>query len=286
MTCESDKSVDLRDYPNDPETKESVIESRRELFKDLGFSDNFIEKLENNRETLYTKESIRNKIEGLKERGFKDPVKMITTFLPVLGYGFENIDIKIEGLKERGFKDPVKMITTLPPVLSHGFENIDIKIEGLKERGFKDPVKMITTFPSVLGLGFENIDRKIGMLNKIINLYKLNLTTVEIIEKNLSLLGTKIDKLWVLARIAKESTNDPDQINHIVIGKLLFSNLENIILATRTRSNMTIGEVIKESKEIKKQNIPKAEKREQIASLPFDDKVRQRYFRGYPMKTD
>jgi len=317
MPPESHNPVDLRKHPDEPELREEVIESRRKLLLTLGFSEDFVSDLEKGRPTLYPKdnvqekmkglkergfkdpvkmitklptvlnlgwENIDGKIEGLKERGFKDPVKMITSLPTVLGYGWENIDGKIEGLKERGFKDPVKIITSLPTVLGLGWENIDGKIEGLKERGFKDPVKMITSLPTVLSYSWENIDGKIKMLRRLIAIYGLSFTATEAIEKNLSLLGTKIDKLWVLARITRETAESPEQIDHKLINKLLFSNLENVILASRTRAGMAIREVITESKRIKKQGMSKTKKRERIANLPANDKVKQRYFMGYPMK--
>ena len=69
---------------------------------------------------------------------------------------YANPKAKIEGLKQRGFDNPHKLITSLPAILGVGFENIDAKIEGLKQRGFDNPTKLITSSPSILGYGFEN----------------------------------------------------------------------------------------------------------------------------------
>jgi len=284
MTCESDKSVDLRDYPNDPETKESVIESRREALRELGFSDDFIGKLKKKHKTLYKKESIQNKIEGLKERGFKDPIKLTTTFPSTISLALDNIDRKIEGLKERGFKDPVKLITTFPSTIGSTFENIDRKIEGLKERGFKDPVKLITTFPSTISLALDNIDKKLNVLKKLVAHYNLDLDPIGIIEGFPVFLGLKIDKIWTTARIISEKIKTTDEVTNTKIKHLLFNNLENLILATRTETSVNLDSLMSESKRIKKQELSKAEKRSRIATLPDNDRLKKRYFRGYPMK--
>ena len=251
MTCESDKSVDLRDYPNDPETKESVIESRREALRELGFSDDFIGKLKKKHKTLYKKESIQNKIEGLKERGFKDPIKLTTTF---------------------------------PSTISLALDNIDRKIEGLKERGFKDPVKLITTFPSTISLALDNIDKKLNVLKKLVAHYNLDLDPIGIIEGFPVFLGLKIDKIWTTARIISEKIKTTDEVTNTKIKHLLFNNLENLILATRTETSVNLDSLMSESKRIKKQELSKAEKRSRIATLPDNDRLKKRYFRGYPMK--
>ncbi len=79
----------------------------------------------------------------------------------------QSYDEKIQGLIERGFKDPQKMITSSPSILDYSFENIDKKIQGLTERGFKDPQKMITSSPSIFGLSFENLDRKLKLCRRL-----------------------------------------------------------------------------------------------------------------------
>jgi len=145
---------------------EGELEARVNALLDAGFSREWIDDLKKFHPALYVAENIDAKIEGLKQRGFSDPQKMITSDPKILGLGFENIDAKIEGLKQRGFSDPQKMITSLPQILGLGFENIDAKIEGLKQRGFSDPQKMITSLPQILGLGFENIDAKIEGLKQ------------------------------------------------------------------------------------------------------------------------
>jgi hypothetical protein len=60
----------------------------------------------------------RGKTVVLRELGFADPVKMITSSPAILGYAIDNIRGKIADLRELGFADPVKMITLRPAILA------------------------------------------------------------------------------------------------------------------------------------------------------------------------
>ena len=91
--------------------------------------------------------AISLRISDLRALGFADPVKMITTLPPILGYALDNIRGKISDLRALGFADPVKMITSSPTILSYAIDNIRGKISDLRALGFADPVKMITTLP-------------------------------------------------------------------------------------------------------------------------------------------
>jgi len=104
----------------------------------------------------------RERYQQLLDAGFpKEWIDELTLHHPAL---YDNAKAKIEGLRERGFDNPHKLITSLPAILGYGFENIDAKIEGLRQRGFDNPHKLITTSPAILGYGSENIDRKIRLL--------------------------------------------------------------------------------------------------------------------------
>jgi hypothetical protein len=104
----------------------------------------------------------RERYQQLLDAGFpKDWVDELTLQHPALD---DNPKAKIEGLRQRRFENPTKLITSLPAILGYAFDNIDAKIEGLKSRGFENPTKLITTLPPILGYAFENIDRKIRLL--------------------------------------------------------------------------------------------------------------------------
>src|SRR5262245_25621352 len=112
---------------------------RYEQLLALGFSKDWVDALTLQRPALY--ENPKAKVDGLRERGFQNPIKLITTAPAILGYSFDNIDVKIEGLRQRGFENSIKLITTQPQILGLGFDNIDAKIHGLRDRGFENPIK-------------------------------------------------------------------------------------------------------------------------------------------------
>src|SRR5438876_836189 len=91
--------------------------------------------------------------------GFKpDWINLIARRHPLL---FANSTEKVQGLKGRGFDDPVKLIIRAPQILGLTLKNIDSKLEGLKQLGFGNPVKIIASFPSALGFRLENIESKL-----------------------------------------------------------------------------------------------------------------------------
>lgn len=171
----------------------------RQLFYKNVFPESMFDRIQSERKCFWSVEEYERKVSGLKERGFKDPTKMIASWPAILSLGFDNIDAKITGLKERGFKDPAKMITSLPVILGYSFDNIDAKIVGLKERGFKDPVKMITSMPANLDCSFDNIDRKIRFARRI-GYTKFP----ELIACHPILLGLSIKRYFFVARTLRE----------------------------------------------------------------------------------
>src|SRR3989338_2606715 len=160
------EQVDLRKYRNEPEIKAQEINKRRSGLLSMGFGQSWIDSLQESRPTLYAPEVVRGHIDGLSQRGFTNPNKMIESLPAILGYAFENIDAKLEGLRQRGFSNPHKMIESSPAILGLAFENIDAKLEGLRQRGFTNPHKMIESLPAILGLAFENIDAKLEGLRQ------------------------------------------------------------------------------------------------------------------------
>jgi hypothetical protein len=99
----------------------------------------------------------RSKIADLRDLGFADPVKMITSFPEIAGLTSDNVRRKIADLRDLGFADPVKMITYFPQILGLGIDNIRGRIADLRELGFNDPVKMVTLRPAILGYARERV---------------------------------------------------------------------------------------------------------------------------------
>ena len=75
-----------------------------------------------------------------------------------------DIDAKISALRDLGFADPVKMITSSPAILGLSVDdNIKPKISALRDLGFADPVKMITSSPAILGYAPDRL-RLVGKI--------------------------------------------------------------------------------------------------------------------------
>lgn len=260
------------------------FEQRKQILRKFGFTEQFILDALRVDPALFPVDSVKEKIKGLEQLGFSDPVKLIIKCPPIFHYSITSIQEKIEWLKERGFKDPVKMVTGSPMIIGLKYQNIEQRISFFAGQGFTDPIKMISICPPFLNYSLDNIKEKIKILDKLISLYHLDCTTVELIENNFGLLGSKIDKLWILARIIQETARGTEEVNGNLIRKLLHSNLEDVILASKVKEKMKIEELLASIKQIKERNIPKEEKRNEIAQIPKGDKVRKKYFRGYPTK--
>ena len=245
------EQVDLRKYRNEPEIKAQEINKRRSGLLSMGFGQSWIDSLQESRPTLYAPEVVRGHIDGLSQRGFTNPNKMIESLPAMLGYAFENIDAKLEGLRQRGFSNPHKMIESLP---------------------------------AILGLAFENIDRRLKMFNKLISHYGLNFDAIELMEGNYFLFSSKIDKMWTLPRILAEFQLGPNDADSKLIRNIVGFNLEDVLVALKNKpSGEKIADFMRRVRAIKEQKIPKAEKRRIIKDeLAGFDKVKRRYLRGYP----
>ena len=249
------EQVDLRRGVQEPGVRAEEVARRQSHLLGLGFPQEWISSLMIERPTLY------------------DSIV---------------IDDHILGLRERGFSDPNKMIQSLPAILGYAFENIDDKIAGLKKRGFSDPNKMIQSLPAILGYAFENIDRRIRLIGSIISLYHVPFTTVHLMENQNALFSSKIDKIVVLARVLRKTAQDPEEVSNSVINRLLFSNLEDVLIVIdmlRDGEGISTSELLNRVKEIKAAGYTKEEKRNQIEQgLKNDPKIRSRYLKGYPIK--
>ncbi len=236
----------------------------------------------------YSLKKIDKKIKNLEKREFKDPKKMIEKFNSVLTCGIKNIDKKIKGLEKRGFKDPKKMIETFPTIIGCNFKNIDKKIKDLEKRGFKNPKEIIERSPVIIGYDINSIDQKIKFLNLINKTYHLNINPITIIESNLSILGTKLNKLFVISRIVRDYQPSPE---HVVerIGCLYTTNLESLLVSyTQKEPTDTINNLITNAIDIQKQKITKEDKRKIIKDFFSENqesyKIYRDYLKGYPEK--
>jgi biotin operon repressor len=211
----------------------------------------------------------------------------------ILSLSIDNINKKIEFLQELGFKNPVSLIEKLPQILGYSTESIKNKLNLLQELGFNNPVGLIEKFPAILGYSGNNIATKVRLLRRVIKLYNLPYTPQEIIEYIPGILSINVDKILVLIRVFREFAQDINEVSKSNITLLLFSNLENLLLAVDSFEDKTkvgIKEIIKTAKEFKSQNLPKEEKRRLIDNgLTNHPKIKRIYFHGYPLekqKTD
>jgi hypothetical protein len=102
-----------------------------------------------------------NRISRLRDFGFAEPVKMMTSRPAVPGLSIDNIS----------FVDLIKMITSRPPILSYAIDNIRGKIAARQRQlGFANPVRMITSHPVILRYAIENIRGKIVDLRELGNI--------------------------------------------------------------------------------------------------------------------
>ena len=120
-------------------------------------------------------------------------------------------------------------------------------------------------------------------MGNIFQLYDIDVEAKQFIESNLSLLGTKIDKIWIIARALQTLDFDPEQITETFLSRLLFSNITDTATAVSLfnqagERKFTRSEVIHAIREAKK--IPQKEK-EIIIKTKGDSKLSHRYERGY-----
>lgn len=167
---------------------------------------------------------------------------------------------------------------------------VDQHLNLLKELGFENPQKMITTLPTIFAYAEENIRKRISLLSRLIKLYDLPLSPISLMEKEFYLFSTKLDKIWVPARIIREYKIQPQELSGRLIGILLQSNLENTLIAFNESDPKTekIDDFLRKLRQINKEKVSKEgkeTKREIIQKeLQTFDKIKRRYLRGYPIK--
>ena len=189
-----------------------------------------------------------------------------------------------EFLRQIGFFDnDIEGIKKERPTL-YDVQNIKQKIEDLKELGFSDPNKMITSLPAILGLNIENIKRKLSTIVMIFNLYSIEIDPIDFIQSNLSLLGTKLDKIWIIARSLQTLKIDKKEITPTFLSRLLFSNVTDVTVAVMNlarESNMNVNQTQVKKAILNAKKIPPQEKIEIIKKNENNPKLKTRYKRGY-----
>ena len=120
---------------------------------------------------------------------------------------------------------------------------------------------------------------------QLIQLYQLPFSATSLVEQDPFLFSSKIDKILVLVRILREYNVRPHELTDRLINNLLRANLESTLIALDARSDLDekITVLISRTRYIHRQKLPKEEKRRIIDNgLAEFEKIKQRYFRGYP----
>ncbi|MSR68604.1 hypothetical protein EXS66_02350 [Candidatus Saccharibacteria bacterium] len=175
--------------------------------------------------------------------------------------------------------------------------NISVRerLDSLSAQDFKKPIALIEKFPQILSYSPENINRRVRLFGRLVRIFDSPINPVEMMEQETALFGTKLDKLLALTRIVRNSLHVSDEIDRKLIHDIVFANLEDVMLALEgigeaqhsTAPQYTIQDILARVRQIKAQKIPKDTKRSEIESAEYiDPKVRQQYFRGYPLKKD
>lgn len=214
-------------------------------------------------------------------------LKLLETHPPLFGLKEETVDKKFEELQRLGFTNIPTLVSTFPPILGLSLDTLSGRISELKKRGFSDPVSLIESFPPLFGYSFENIDKRINFLNKVINIYEIPLSASNIMEMDGFMFSSKLDKLVVLTRIIKEYKVKPQEINKKLISQILRRNLEDMLIALARKENAdeNIHTLILRARDVNLLKYSVEEKKTIIEQeLTKFEKIKQRYYRGYPSK--
>ena len=103
------------------------------------------------------------------------------------------------------------------------------------------------------------------------------------------LFSSKLDKIFVLARILRYYQVSLPKLDTNLISKLLRANLEDVLIAfdESLSQQETIDDLLKKIPQVRKRKLSQEEKRHMIQhGLQEADKLKRRYLRGYPLKEE
>lgn len=111
----SPESIDLRSHQGDLEFKTVEIERRRQHLITTGLRKEQVESLFITRPALFDPSTVDNQLDLLKNLGFTDPIKMVTTHPVIFGYAEENIRGRIRLFSRliRQYNLPLSPVTML-----------------------------------------------------------------------------------------------------------------------------------------------------------------------------
>ena len=90
---------DLRRFQDQPEIRAEERARRAQHLRHLGFTEEWIESRSRIRPSLWATEVVDEHINGLNERGFANPQKILASTPAIFGLSFEYIDAKRNGLR-------------------------------------------------------------------------------------------------------------------------------------------------------------------------------------------
>jgi hypothetical protein len=107
------------------------------------------------------------KLDALRSLGFTDPVKLVSRAPDILTFSTDNIRGKLDALRELGFADSVNLAASSPNLLYLAADGIGGRLDGLRNAGFANPVELVASTPSILGLATDNIRGKLDTLREL-----------------------------------------------------------------------------------------------------------------------
>src|ERR671915_202875 len=152
---------DLRRFRNQPEIKAEERARRAQHLRDLGFTEERIESRSRVRPSLWATEVVDEHINGLNERGFENPQKMLEFYPTIFGLSFENIDrrLKLYGklinCYELPFQAP-QLMEQIPVLFSAKLDKVMVLVRILREYQVTPPTLNEAIMQRLIQSNLEN----------------------------------------------------------------------------------------------------------------------------------